>query len=107
MRTWGSGALLSLGDELKKHKYFDRGPILEMIYHLRNGVAHGNRFNIDDKGRKRLSNYPAHNRTAATKSPLGTIFEITANTSGCVLFDYLGPADLIDIFQSVEIHLLG
>lgn len=105
LRSWAMGSLLTLGDELTAHKYFDRSPILEFVYHLRNGVAHGNRFNITKKGRERLTRYPAHNRDAAVRSPLGVTYEITPGLSGPVLFKFLGPADVIDIFQSVEVHL--
>jgi hypothetical protein len=106
LRAWATGALLTLGDALDKDKrnYFDRAPVLELVYHLRNGIAHGNRFTIKDSGKKRLANYPAHNGQAAVRSP-GAVFEITSETTGPVLFDFLGPADLIDLLQSVEIHL--
>jgi hypothetical protein len=77
LRTWATGALLMLGDELAKHGgeqgYFDQAPILELVYHLRNGIAHGNKFNITRSG-KRLANHEAHNRNAAVKSPLGTVY---------------------------------
>jgi hypothetical protein len=73
LRTWAMGALLMRGDELTKHNYFDRAPILELVYHLRNGVAHGNQFNIGDRGRKRLAKHAAHNRLAASRSPFGTV----------------------------------
>ena len=46
VRVWLVGALLRLGDELARHDYFDHAPELELLRHLRNGVAHGNRFNI-------------------------------------------------------------
>jgi predicted nucleotidyltransferase len=105
IRSWAIGALITLGDALSGADYFDRAPVLEMIYHLRNGVAHGNRFNIDDRGRKRLAGYPANTRNAAVKGNAGTTFEITAETSGPVLFDFMGGADIIDLFQSVEVHL--
>jgi hypothetical protein len=105
LRTWAIGALLTLGDELKKFAYFDRAPILEMVYHLRNSVAHGNRFTIDADGQKRLKKFPAHNRNAEVKSPAGAVYEIINSTSGSLLFDFMGPADLIDLLQSVEVHL--
>src|SRR4051794_25005216 len=35
------GAILVLHIQLEKNKYFGHPPILEMIYHLRNGLAHG------------------------------------------------------------------
>jgi hypothetical protein len=105
LRAWAMGALLTLGDELSAHRYFDRAPVLEFVYHLRNGVAHGNRFNITKKGRDRLALYPAHNRSATAKSPAGVVYEITPFLSGPLLFDFMGPADVIDLLQSVEIYL--
>jgi hypothetical protein len=107
LRTWTMGALLTLGDELAKpeHDYFDHAPILELVYHLRNGMAHGNRFNVTLAGKKRLAKYEAHNRHAAVKSPLGTVYEITPNSKGPILFDFIGAADVIDLLQSVEVYL--
>ncbi len=105
LRCWATGALLTLGDELSAHRYFDHAPVLELTYHLRNGVAHGNRFNITKDGRVRLARYPAHNRDAAVKSPAGVVYEITPSLSGPLLFDFMGPADVIDLLQSIEVHL--
>jgi hypothetical protein len=105
LRAWAMGAILMLGDKLKSHHYFDKAPILELVYHLRNGMAHGNRFKIDDRGKKRLAKREAHNRHAAVKSPLGTVYEIAPNLTGPVLFDFMGAADVIDLLQSVEVHL--
>jgi hypothetical protein len=107
LRTWAMGALLTLGDELAKpeQNYFDHAPILELVYHLRNGIAHGNRFTITDSGKKRLAKYEAHNRYAVVKSPKGTVYEITPNLKGPVLFDFIGAADVIDLLQSVEVNL--
>jgi hypothetical protein len=105
LRAWAMGALLTVGDELLAHGYFDRAPALELVYHVRNGVAHGNRFNMTKRGRDRLAQYPAHNRSAAVRSPTGVVYEITAALSGPLLFDFMGPADVIDLLQSVEVHL--
>jgi hypothetical protein len=105
LRAWAMGALLTLGDELAAHRYFDRAPVLELVYHLRNGVAHGNRFNITNDGRCRLARHAAHNRNATVKSPAGVVYEITPSLSGPLLFDFMGPADVIDLLQSVEVHL--
>jgi hypothetical protein len=105
LRTWATGALLMLGQELQNHGYFDHAPILELVYHLRNGVAHGNTFKVDDRGRKRLAKHAAHNRLAAVKSPLRTVYEIHPALTGPVLFDFIGAADVIDLLQSVEIYL--
>lgn len=44
-RSWLIGSLLTVGDALSILGYLDRDPLLEMLYHLRNGIAHGNRFN--------------------------------------------------------------
>ena len=105
LRTWAMGALISLGDALQEHLYFDHAPILEMVYHLRNGMAHGGKFNIDNRGKKRLGKYPAHNHQSIANSPMGTRFEIVETTSGNILWDFMGPADVIDLFQSVGWHL--
>jgi len=105
LHTWAMGALSILGDELATYSYFDHAPILELVYHLRNGVAHGNRFNLTEPGKVRLKKYPAHNMNAAVKSPNETLFEITPTLSGPVLFDFIGAADVIDVLQSVERHL--
>jgi hypothetical protein len=105
LRTWAMGALLMLGDELARHDYFDHAPVLELVYHLRNGVAHGNQFNVTESGKKRLKKYPAHNKNAVVRSPAGTVYEISATVGGPVLFDFIGPADVIDLLQSVEIYL--
>lgn len=105
LRSWAMGAMLTLGDELLANGYFDRVPLLELVYHLRNGVAHGNRFNITDRGRERLAAYPAHNRDAVVRSPTGITYEITPSLSGPVLFDFMAPADVIDLLQAVELHL--
>ncbi len=58
-RVWLTGSLLAVGDALKRNDYFDHAPELELVRHLRNGIAHGNRFAI-----QKLT-YPAHNRDAA------------------------------------------
>jgi hypothetical protein len=105
LHTWAMGALSILGDELAGYAYFDRAPILELVYHLRNGVAHGNRFNITKDGERRLKDHPAHNKDARVKSPAGTVFEVTPTLTGPVLFDFIGAADVIDVLQSVELHL--
>jgi hypothetical protein len=105
LRLWAMGSLLTVGDELTKHRYFDKAPILELLYHLRNGIAHGNQFNINSAGKKRLAQYPAHNRHAAVKSPLGTVYEIMPDLTGPVLFDFIGAADVIDLLLSVEDYL--
>ncbi len=46
LRGWATAALLLLGDKLGRYDYLYRAPILEMVYHLRNGIAHRNQFTI-------------------------------------------------------------
>src|SRR5688572_5831171 len=47
-RIWLIGAVLAVGDVLQQNAYFDRAPELELVRHVRNGIAHGNRFRIDN-----------------------------------------------------------
>jgi hypothetical protein len=102
-RVWLIGGLITLADALGNNQYFDRVPHLELVRHLRNGVAHG-RFRIDKPAD--LAKHPANNFSAPVRSPAGTMFEITPTTQGAV-FDFMGAADFIDLFMSVEIHLLS
>jgi hypothetical protein len=100
-RIWIIGGLIAVGDALEKHKYLTRVPLLELVRHLRNGIAHGNAFNI--KYPKQLANFPAHNRDARVKT---AAFEITPQLHGTqVLFDFIGAADVLDVLMSVEIYL--
>ncbi len=98
-RVWLTGSLLALGDALKDHGYFDHAPALELVYHLRNGIAHGNRFNLTATGLERLNQYPAHNREAWFKK---MTFEIAPALNGqMVLFDFMGAGDVLDLLSSV------
>lgn len=104
-RVWLSGALITLGDQLAQYNYFDRAPELELVRHLRNGIAHGNRFRIDNLAS--LLKYPAHNRLAWVRGDKKTLFEITPSIQGQkVLFDYAGPGDILDVLMSVSLYLV-
>jgi len=104
-KTWLIGSLLTIGDALLKYGYFDRAPEIELVYHLRNGVAHGNRFHLDEKGLKRLDKYPAHNHKTPFRTDTSR-FEIVAALKGHpVLFDYMGPADVLDVLSAVGVYL--
>jgi hypothetical protein len=104
-RVWLVGALLTLGDALTANVYFDRAPELELLRHLRNGVAHGNAFRIDNP--QSLNDFPAHNKLAWVKSDTGAEFEITPNLQGQrVLFDFMGPGDILDLIVSVGLYLI-
>ena len=104
-KSWFTGSLLRLGDLLAQHNYFDRAPELELVRHLRNGIAHGNRFRIDDPSR--LTRYPAHNRLALVKGDPGATFEIAASLQNQpVLFDFMGAGDVLDLLMSVGLYLV-
>jgi hypothetical protein len=105
-RAWLGSALIVLGDRLAAEGYFDRAPILETVRHLRNGIGHGNRFEL--RNPSELARWPAHTRDAASSSPTGTAFEIRSDLDGTpVLFDFMGPGDVVDLLISVGTHLLG
>ena len=102
-RVWLSGSLLALGDALTEQGYFDRAPLLELVYHLRNGIAHGNRFNFTRSGLDRLKEHPAHNRDAFFKQ---VVFEIAPTLNGReILFEFMGAGDVLDLLSSVRAHL--
>jgi hypothetical protein len=100
-RVWIVGSLIAVGDALDEGKYLNRLPLLELVRHLRNGVAHGNAFNILNADG--LRKFPAHNRQAIVKT---AVFEITPDLDGrAVLFEFMGAADVLDLLMSVETHL--
>ena len=104
-RTWLVGSLLAIGDALKSNRYFDHAPEIELTYHLRNGVAHGNLFHFDKNGLERLNKYPAHNKMTPFRTDT-TKFEIVAGLHGQpVLFDFMGPADVLDVLSAVGVYL--
>jgi hypothetical protein len=97
-RVWLAGSLLALGDALADNDYFDHAPQLELVYHLRNGIAHGNHFKFTAGGLDRLGEHPAHNSDAA--------FKITPALEGQrVLFDFMRAGDVLDLLSSVGGHL--
>lgn len=107
-RVWLVGSLLTVGDAVKKLRrpVLKEVPLLELLYHLRNGIAHGNVFSCSEHGLKRLKKHPAHKKTAGVKSADGAEFEIEAGLHGKpVLFDFMGPGDVLDLLQSVDVYL--
>jgi len=94
IHSWYLGALLTAGDLLKGKFYFDHQPEFELIYHLRNGAAHGNKFNIIKEGEKRLQSHSAYLRGLNNSER----FNISSALNGRkVLFDFVGPGDVADI----------
>jgi hypothetical protein len=87
---------------LAAEDYFDRAPVLEMVRHLRNGIAHGNEFTL--RNPKELALWPAHTREASCQA--ANPFEITAELDGhAVLFDFMAPGDVLDLLISVGTYL--
>jgi hypothetical protein len=107
-RLWLSSAIMTLGDELTRSS-LDRTPDLEFVRHLRNGIGHGNRFHF----RKNEPRLPAH-FTGAEGSTEGdptphaaSTFEIVKSLEGeMVLFDFLGPGDVLDLLMHVSHRLI-
>jgi hypothetical protein len=116
-QTWLSGVLLTLGDALAKppHRYLDRLPDLELVRHLRNGVAHGNRFNL----RRGEPSKPAyfHGPPNRYQPPDATVplppaqvdrfFQVTPAMHGDpVLFNFIGAGDVCDLLQFIGWRLV-
>jgi hypothetical protein len=98
------GSLITLGDALAAHRYFDHAPELELVRHLRNGIAHGNHFNILKPGREQLAKWPAHNRLATVKT---SEFEVTPPLNGHeVLWGFMERGDVLNLIQTVSVYLI-
>lgn len=101
--VWLSGAMMSLNDELSQYDHFDRQPEYELVRHLRNAVAHGNRFRIDRP--ERLATFPAYwpgCKVDGTSDHKQRRFEITPQMNGdpC-LFEFIGESDVQELLQAV------
>jgi len=111
-RIWLSHTFLEVGHTLKnaskkstlKTNDIFHAPELELIYHIRNGIAHGNRFHFDDNGKKRLAKHAADNRLSQHR--VGGLLEITEKMEGKqVLFSFAAPGDLLDVLTSASEYL--
>lgn len=111
-RLWPAGALLALGDALADVQYLDRAPDLEFVRHLRNGVAHGNRFHLRGTEPKRPAHFSGPDRRgrpdgSTTERGRQTYFEIVPELNGkAVLFEFLGPGDLADLLLHLSWRLI-
>jgi hypothetical protein len=106
-RVWLTGALLTVGDALGPD-YFGHQPEAEMIRHLRNGIAHGNRFkftsSVKDKSTGKLK-YQANNFRYAAQQSM-PMHEIHTKLEGrSVLFDWGGRGAIVDCLTVLGIHL--
>jgi len=110
-KVWLVGALLTVGDALaaKKNKYFGHAPEAEIIRHLRNGIAHGNRFTfypwVKDEATGRLK-HPANISRYAAQQAM-PVRQVDTDLEGTeVLFSWGGgPAAIIDCLTVLSIHL--
>ena len=112
-RLWLGGALLTLGDALAAEGYFDKGPDLEMVRHLRNGIAHGNHFNLQKGEPRRPARFTGPEQRlmsdGVTSTPLGdaVTFEVVSALQGQrVLFDFMGAGDVCDLLTFVGNRLI-
>lgn len=106
-QVYFKGALLELGDALAEHDYLDRSPPLEFVRHLRNGIAHGNRFEI--RNPNSLITFPAHTHDM-TPSNLNypEDFTIVPSLDGTpVLFDFIGPVSLGRVFDRLSFYIMA
>jgi hypothetical protein len=107
-QAWLASSLLRIGDALGKNGYFGHAPEAELVRHLRNGIAHRNRFtfkcNVIDRKSGKLK-YPAHNRRYTEALTMREYAIDTHLAGNAVLFDYGGPADILDILTALGWHL--
>ncbi|APZ99103.1 hypothetical protein BWQ93_11825 [Sphingopyxis sp. QXT-31] len=97
-RSWYCGVLISAGDLLAAHQYFDHQPEFELLYHVRNAVAHGNRFHITEAGKKRLEKYPAYLRFYDGSDR----FQLSPDLDHQrILFDFMQAGDVADLLSLV------
>jgi hypothetical protein len=86
--------LITVGDACAQNQYFDNIPPLELLRHLRNAAAHGNRFNLAN-GEPRKA---AHFEGAFRITP-------SLHERPDVLFDFIGAGDILDLLAFLEAHL--
>ncbi|MGO9546752.1 MAG: hypothetical protein ACLPPF_18395 [Rhodomicrobium sp.] len=107
-RVWLIGALLRVGDALGANGYFGHAPEAEIIRHLRNGVAHGNRFEFHDTVIRKTTGklkHPANIFRYAARQQM-PMHEIETNLQGTeVLFVWGGPDAIVDCLTVLGIHL--
>ena len=86
-------ATISLvADRFSQNHYFTKSPEFEFLRHVRNAIAHGNRFHL----RRDEPRRPAYFRG----------FEVSKALQGRELFwEFMGPGDALDLLDEVERQL--
>ena len=107
-KVWLVGALLAVGDALGAHQYFGHIPEAEVIRHLRNGVAHGNKFRFEDRVKEATTGrlkHPANTARYAARQVM-PVREVETHLQGTeVLFAWGGPDAVVDCLTVLGIHL--
>jgi hypothetical protein len=107
-KVWLVGALLAVGDALGAHKYFGHVPEAEIVRHLRNGVAHGNKFRFEDRVKNATTGrlkYPANTARYAAKQGM-PVREVDTHIQDTeVLFAWGGPDAVVDCLTVLGVHL--
>jgi hypothetical protein len=99
------GALLTVGDALKANKYFGNIPEAEIIRHLRNGVAHGNKFSFDKSVKDATTGRLRHPANTA-RYAAWQVREVETHLQGTeVLFAWGGPLAIVDCLTVLGVHL--
>ena len=107
-KVWLQGALLTVGDALGAHGYFDHQPEAEIIRHLRNAIAHGNHFNfhksVIDRTTGKLK-YPANIFRYAKRQSMPR-YEVDVGLQNAeVLWAWGGPDAIMDCLTVLGVHL--
>jgi hypothetical protein len=93
-------AIVSLHASIQSEGGFDHGPDLEFLRHLRNAVAHGNRFELRN-GEPRRDAYSENYSIPPQR------FEVTKHAhERPALFEFLGPGDVCDLLNSIGSRLI-
>lgn len=107
-KVWLTGALLAVGDALGANGYFNHDPEAEMIRHLRNGIAHGNRFKFDQRVKANVTGklkYPANIFRYADRQQMPR-HEIDTHLEGKeVMWGWGGPDAAVDCLTVLGVHL--
>lgn len=107
-KVWLTGALLTVGDALGANDFFNHEPEAEMIRHLRNGIAHANRFTfrpgVTSKSTGKLK-HPANIFRYADCQKMPK-HEIDTHLEKCeVLWAWGGPDAVVDCLTVLGVHL--